>query len=215
MIPALYAIVDESACASHGLSPARCAAGFLDGGARLLQLRAKAMPSGALLELARDLVGMAARSGARVVVNDRADVALMAGAAGVHVGQEDLPPLAVRRLVGEAALVGWSTHTPDQLEAAADLPIDYVAIGPVFPTATKDTGYEAVGLALVRRAAAAARGRPVVAIGGITLDTAAAVIEAGAASVAVISDLLATGDPAGRVRAYHAALAGKPSRSRV
>jgi thiamine-phosphate pyrophosphorylase len=215
MLPALYAIVDVSACASRGLSPATCAAGFLEGGARLLQLRAKPMASGAMLALARDLVRMAAGPGARVLVNDRADVALMARASGVHVGQEDLPPEAVRRLLGTAAIVGWSTHTPDQLEAAADLPIDYVAVGPVFPTATKDTGYAAVGLELVRRAVAAARGRPVVAIGGITLETAPAVIEAGAASVAVISDLLATGDPAGRVRAYLAALASKPSRSRV
>jgi thiamine-phosphate pyrophosphorylase len=122
----------------------------------------------------------------------------------VHVGQDDLAPDAVRRLLGSDRIVGFSTHTVEQIDHAVRQPIDYVAVGPVFGTASKNTGYEAVGLRMVEEAAkrARARGLPVVAIGGITLATAADVIAAGADSVAVISDLLATGDPRARVSQY-------------
>jgi thiamine-phosphate pyrophosphorylase len=122
----------------------------------------------------------------------------------VHVGQEDLSPAKVRSVVGERAVVGWSTHTPTQLDAAFFQPISYVAIGPVFATTTKSSGYEPLGLAAVADAAAKAaeQGLPLVAIGGITLDRAQAVFAQGAASVAVIGDLLSTGDPEARVRAY-------------
>src|SRR6185295_1457198 len=108
---------------------------------------------------------------------------------GVHVGQEDLPPPAARALVGPDALVGLSTHTEAQIDAALDQPISYLAVGPIFGTSTKATGYDAVGLERVRYAAGTAR--VVVAIGGITLETIADVIEAGATSAAVITDLLA------------------------
>lgn len=133
-------------------------------------------------------------------MNDRADIARLAAADGVHLGQDDLAPAAARVILGPSATIGLSTHTVSQLDAAATEPVDYIAIGPVFGTATKDTGYDAVGLEMVRRAAT--YGRPVVAIGGITLDTAASVIAAGARSVAVIGDLLTSGDPTARVRAY-------------
>jgi thiamine-phosphate pyrophosphorylase len=141
---------------------------------------------------------------ATVIVNDRADIARLAGADGVHVGQDDLAPADVRRVVGGDAIVGLSTHTPDQMDAALREPIDYVAIGPVFGTTSKATGYDAIGLDAVRSAAAVARRaeRPLVAIGGITLERAPAVIEAGAACVAVIHDLIITGDPQGRTRAF-------------
>lgn len=142
--------------------------------------------------------------GARLVVNDRADVATIAGAAGVHVGQEDLAPAAVRAVIGPTRLIGFSTHSIAQLDLAMEEPIDYVAVGPVFGTASKDTGYDAVGLRLVEEAARRAqrRGLPVVAIGGITIARAADVIRAGASAVAVISDLLSTGDPRARVAEY-------------
>jgi thiamine-phosphate pyrophosphorylase len=148
-----------------------------------------------------------------VIVNDRVDLAMMSGADGVHVGQDDLPPADARALLGPDAVIGFSTHTLGQVEGALTQPVSYIAVGPVFGTRTKDTGYEAVGLELVRAAATVCRehrstwlpppgGRiPIVAIGGITLETAPAVLAAGAASVAVISDLLA-GDPAERVRRY-------------
>jgi thiamine-phosphate pyrophosphorylase len=167
-------------------------------------VRAKLASGSELLELARSLVTLATAVDAQVIVNDRADIARLAGAAGVHVGQDDLPPAAVRRVVGEGAIVGLSTHTPEQLEAALGAPVDYVAVGPVFGTATKSTGYEPIGLERVSLSARAcvARGVPLVAIGGVTLSTAADVIRAGAQSVAVISDLLAGGNPEARVRAY-------------
>jgi thiamine-phosphate pyrophosphorylase len=131
----------------------------------------------------------------------------MSGAAGVHVGQDDLAPAAARQLLGPGRHVGYSTHTTVQVEAASIEPVTYIAIGPVFGTRTKATGYEPIGLELVSDAARLSGGVPIVAIGGITIETAPAVIAAGASSVAVIADLLATGDPAARVRAFLDALA--------
>lgn len=186
------------------------ASAFLEGGARIIQLRAKRLPSARFLEHAERLVRAAEPHRAAVIVNDRADVALLAGAAGVHVGQDDLAPAAARRLLGAAATVGYSTHTVLQIEAAVQEPVTYIAVGPIFGTATKATGYEAVGLELVAEAARRARGLPVVAIGGITLENAAQVIAAGASGVAVISDLLAGGDPAARVRSFVEALKRGP-----
>ena len=146
------------------------------------------------------VVQLAHQRNAIVIVNDRADIARLSGADGVHVGQHDLAPAMVRRVFGPGAVVGRSTHTVGELDAAAGEAVDYIAIGPVFGTATKETGHDAVGLAMVRRAAEYRK--PVVAIGGITLDNAPSVIEAGAGSVAVISDLMTGGDPAARVRQY-------------
>lgn len=165
------------------------------------------MGSGAFLDLAEAAVAVARRESAQVIVNDRADLAVLSAAAGVHVGQEDLSPTDVRRVTGPDAIVGLSTHTRDQIVAAVAEPISYLAIGPVFTTATKATGYDAVGYAAVEQAAEqAGRHRlPVVAIGGITLATAPRVIEAGAAAVAIIGDLM-TADPEARVREYLAAL---------
>ncbi len=152
------------------------------------------------------MVAAATAYAATVIVNDRADLARMAGAAGVHVGQDDLPPAAARALLGPAAIVGYSTHTIEQVAAATLQPVTYIAVGPVFGTTSKDTGYDSVGLDLVARAVRAAGGTPVVAIGGITLATAMSVIEAGAASVAVIGDLVT--DPEARVAAYVRRLEG-------
>ncbi len=139
-----------------------------------------------------------------LIVNDRADIARLAGADGVHVGQDDLSPDAVRAIVGDAAVVGLSTHTVEHIERASGSAISYAAIGPVFDTSTKATGYGAIGLDAVRAAASllSERRLPLVAIGGITIDTAPAVLAAGARSVAVISDLLTGGNPEARVREY-------------
>ena len=177
---------------------------YLEGGATFLQLRAKQAASGPLLDSATAIVAIGAPFGAQLIVNDRADIARLSGAAGVHVGQDDLAPEAARRVVGPQGVVGISTHTPVQLDAAVREPVDYVAIGPVFGTASKVTGYDAIGLAMVEQAAARAHasGLQVVAIGGITLERAADLVRAGADSVAVISDLLRTGSPTARVREY-------------
>jgi thiamine-phosphate pyrophosphorylase len=196
-----------------GWTPIDLARALLAGGARLLQLRAKTMSSGAFLTLATELVSLAGAHDATVVINDRPDIAKLAGAGGVHLGQDDLAPAQARSILGtvlgDAALIGKSTHTDGQLELASREPVDYVAIGPVFGTTTKATGYDAVGLDAVARAARI--NLPVVAIGGITLDNAQSVLDAGAASVAVIGDLLAGGDPEARVRAF---LAYDPGRRR-
>ena len=198
----LYVICDDDVCRSAGWTLTDFASACLDGGARLLQIRAKTNPSGQFLDEALVIVERAA--GAQVIINDRADIARLSRAAGVHVGQEDLSPDEVRTILGDDAIVGWSTHTPAQLDNALSAPISYAAIGPVFETSTKSTGYDALGLEPVREAArlTSARGLPLVAIGGITLDRAEAILEQGAQSVAVIRDLLVTNDPTARVRAY-------------
>jgi thiamine-phosphate pyrophosphorylase len=198
----LHAIVDVDASRRAGLHSLDVARAFLVGGARMLQLRAKALDSHAFLELADALVAAARPYDASVIINDRVDIALLSAAAGVHVGQDDLPPRAVRHLLGNERIVGFSTHTVAQIEAAVREPVSYVAIGPVFGTTSKDTGYDPIGLELVATAAKLAGSIPVVAIGGITLENASSVISAGAASVAVIGDLLAAGDPERRVRAF-------------
>lgn len=201
-LPPLYAIVDAAVAARHGWTVPDLAAAFLDGGARLLQLRAPGVGSGVLEAWCDSVVARASGYGAAIVVNDRADVARLCGAAGVHLGQADLPVEDARLVVGESAIVGLSTHADDQLRDGLTRPVTYLAVGPVYDTGTKDTGYRPVGLSQVRRAAALAATVPVVAIGGITLERAPAVLRAGAASVAVIGDLLAGGTPAARVRAY-------------
>ena len=215
----LYPILDTDLCRERRLEPLAVLAAFLAGGARFLQLRDKNPSTGARLALAEAVVARAHAAGARVVVNDRPDIARLSGADGVHVGQDDLSVDEVRLIVGDTAIVGLSTHDAAQVEAAMRSTATYIAVGPIYGTSTKDTGYAPRGLDLVRLAAASLRhssgqalrhssgqaGRPVVAIGGITLERAPEVIAAGATSVAVISDLL-VGDPAERVRAFLAAL---------
>lgn len=199
----MYAIVDGEVCARQHRAPLDVARAFLSAGAKLLQLRCKSWGSGAFLDLAQAVVEEANRAGAAIIINDRADVAALAGAHGLHVGQDDLLPRDARAVIGEMPLLGLSTHTAEQWRAAIDEPVCYIAIGPVFGTATKDTGYRAVGLETVRRAAAdaACAELPTVAIGGITRDNAVSVIEAGAAAVAVIGDLM-DGDPEAQCRAF-------------
>jgi len=200
----LTAIVDLEVAERAGWRPADLAAAYLSGGATFLQVRAKRASGAEFVDLAATIVELARPGGAVVVVNDRADIARIARADGVHVGQTDLPPADVRQIVGGDAVVGLSTHTLEQMNAAVREPVTYVAIGPVFGTTSKATGYDAVGLDMVRSAAASAksRGLPLVAIGGITLATARSVIDAGATSVAIIGDLLSTGNPEARIREF-------------
>jgi len=222
----LNAIIDVDVAARAGWTPVDLASAYINGGARFLQVRAKSLSSAAFLELTSRICAIAHPAGAVVVVNDRVDIARIAGADGVHVGQDDLTPAAARTLIGPAAILGLSTHTESQIDGAVSQPVTYVAVGPIFGTSTKATGYTAVGLDRVRYAANAIQagragraGRAgkaggagttlsygLVAIGGITLDLAADVIAAGATAVAVITDLIASGDPEGRVRAYLARL---------
>ena len=201
-LPPLYAIVDAGVASRHGWTPPDLAAACFDGGARLVQLRAPEAPTSQLEQWCDAIVARAAPYGATVIVNDRADVARACGAGGVHVGQQDLPVAAARAILGPAAVVGVSTHTGVQLDDAWRQPVSYVAVGPVYGTQTKATGYAPVGVALVRAGAARRPAHPIVAIGGVTLERTPALIAAGAAAVAVIGDLFSGGSPEARVRAY-------------
>jgi thiamine-phosphate pyrophosphorylase len=196
-LPRLYAILDIDTVTARGLDPHAVLEDWLDAGVRLIQLRAKNLPSGQFLELAKDLVRIAHAENAEtlLLINDRADIAQMAGADGVHVGQEDLRPTSLRdsAVLRDLRVIGLSTHSLNQLQSAIDEPADYFAIGPVFPTSSKADADPLVGLdgVAAARALLDSRGdrRPLVAIGGITPDTAPAVFQAGASSVAMISAL--------------------------
>lgn len=201
--PFVYPILDAAALGSR--SAADAVRALAAGGARLVQLRAKQLPDDALFDLAREATTAARSAGVRLVINDRADVARIVGAGGLHVGQDDLPPSACRRILGEEVLIGLSTHDLGQLEAAAREPVDYVAIGPVFETRSKEQPDPVVGLEMVRRARARSAW-PLVAIGGIGPDNARAVVEAGADGVAVISAVMDCDDLAEAVRALRRAL---------
>lgn len=169
---------------------------WLDAGITLIQLRGKSLTTSELCVLGAEAVALT-RGRARLIINDRADVAAVIGADGVHVGQDDLPPTAVRALLGRHALIGLSTHAVAQAETALSAPIDYLAIGPVFETGSKDTGYRPLGLEVVRAVCDLARARtvPVVAIGGITRERAAAVRDCGVSSVCAIGALLEDESP--------------------
>ena len=214
-LPRLYPILDVDAVAARHLTPADVLDVWLDAGVTFWQLRAKSLASGAMVALLDQLLERSRRAHAICIVNDRADVACICGADGVHVGQTDLSPAAVRRLVGPSAIVGRSTHDERQAAAACAEPISYLAIGPVFATGTKANPDPAVGLDGVSLAArrAAAAGVPLVAIGGITLERAPEVIAAGADAVAAIADVMG-GAPGRRARALLDAVSRVEPRSR-
>ena len=199
----LYAILDRSVARSRDLP------GLLDavlaGGCRLVQLREKTMPLDELLPLARRLARRCREAGALLIVNDRTDLALAAGADGLHVGQDDLPARQARGLLRPNMILGVSTHDPEQARRAVADGADYVAVGSIFPTTTK-AGFQLVGPELIRRVRPEVP-VPLVAIGGITADNAAAVLGAGADAVAVISALCAAPDPEAATRAFLARIA--------
>lgn len=198
----LYAIVDVDLADGYGWSPTDLGEAIIKGGGRLLQIRAKRSSSESFLACADSLVDLARPSNTSIIVNDRVDVAKISGASGVHVGQDDLSVARIRRILGNDAVVGLSTHCRSQVDLAGRELVSYIAVGPVFATRSKETGYQPVGLELVRYAATHWPQSIIVGIGGITLERAPSVIEAGANAVAVISDLLTDGDPERRTRAY-------------
>lgn len=197
-LPRLYVILDATLLDN---SPYDCAQELAATGVRLLQYRDKSAPARNLLETSRKLVLSLSSYGASLIVNDRPDVAALAGAAGVHVGQEDLQPEQARAVVGEEMWVGVSTHNLEQFRRAAATSADYIAVGPIFPTTSKTNPDPVVGLELIRLARPLTD-KPIVAIGGVTLDCAASVIAAGADSVAVIRDVLCAAKPATQARRY-------------
>ena len=186
-LPRVYALTDVRL---SGLSHAEQVELLSAGGATLIQLREKEMPAREFYEQAKAAVDVAARRGVQLIVNDRVDLALAVGALGVHLGQDDIPPEAARRLLGANAIIGYSTHNIHQAVAATKLQIDYLAIGPIFATTSKNDTAPVLGLDGLRTVREATGTFPLVAIGGISHANARDVIEAGADSVAVISALL-------------------------
>jgi thiamine-phosphate pyrophosphorylase len=190
--PRLYVILDAGLIRGPVQVVARQ---LMDAGVRLLQYRGKNVGAREMLETSRLLAAMARESGATFFVNDRPDVAWLAGADGVHVGQDDLGVEQARALVGGGRWVGVSTHNLQQFERARATSADYIAIGPIFETSSKANPDPVVGIETIRRVRPLTK-KPIVAIGGIRLECAGEVIEAGADSVAVISDIVGAGDPA-------------------
>ncbi len=201
----LYVIADDDPRWKH--DPIEQARAGLAGGARVVQLRAKHGTDTDALHWAERLRTLCDRHRALLFVNDRFDLALAAGADGVHLGQEDVPPGRLPEAARARLLVGRSTHDLAQLRAAGREPVDVVAFGPVFGTRSKESPYEARGLAALREAAALVRPRPLVAIGGIEASNAADTARAGAAALAVISALAGTPDPEAAARALVRAIA--------
>jgi len=187
--------------------------GALAGGATVLQLRLKHTPDGAALALARRALERTRAAGALLFVNDRFDLAALAGADGVHLGQDDVPPALVPADVRRRLWIGFSTHTRAQVEASRALPIDCVAFGPVFGTASKQSEYSPRGLEALREAVSLAA-HPLVAIGGIDAGNVAGVRAAGAAAAAVISAVADAPDPAAATRYLQARFFESPPGSR-
>ena len=198
LLPRVYPITDTLI---SGLSHAEQVERFAAGGATFVQLREKRASPREFYEDALEAMLLARTLGVRIVINDRVDIAIAVNADGVHLGQDDLPPDRAKLLLGDSRIVGYSTHTLEQALAATLAPVDYIAIGPVFQTRTKDRPDEVVGLKTVSEVERQVT-KPLVAIGGITLASARLVIEAGADSVAVIGDLLSAGDIAERTRRF-------------
>lgn len=186
-LPKLYPVTDTRL---SGLSHAEQVARLIDGGATFLQLREKRHSPRDFYSEAEEALGIARARGARLIINDRVDIALALRADGVHLGQDDLPPEAARRVLGSRAIIGFSTHNLEQARAAARLPVDYIAIGPIFPTSSKDDPDPAVGLEGLSRVRRVTGTIPLVAIGGINRENARQALDAGADSVAIISHLL-------------------------
>ncbi len=205
MFPALYAILDASPefAGPSKFSILEIAERLAGAGVELFQYRDKRGSARRIQETSAALVERLASGtkGARFIVNDRADIAAIVGAGGVHVGQEDLPVEAARKICGGALWVGVSTHNLEQLRTADATSADYIAVGPIFPTGTKENPDAVVGLEFLRAAREITR-KPLVAIGGITVESAQAVYETGADSVAVVRDLMAAENPAARAREY-------------
>ena len=186
--PAFYPVLDTELLARRGLAAPVAAEAMLEAGAQILQLRHKAFFSRDAFETAERIAALCRDAQALFVINDRADIAMLLQTA-LHLGQEDLPPADARRIMAPGAIIGFSTHNEQQLRSADQELVDYLAIGPIFQTASKQNPDPVVGVDRLRELRVATE-NPLVAIGGITRDTAPSVFEAGADSVAIIGDLL-------------------------
>jgi len=191
-LPKIYPITDTSVSA---LSHRDQVKQLIEGGATLIQLREKRASPREFFQDAREALSIARAAGIKLIINDRIDLALAIGADGVHLGQTDMPVTAARRLLGDHAIVGFSTHNGNQVEEAVRLPIDYLAFGPIFPTATKENPDPIVGLNELAQIKNLVGALPLVAIGGISAEAVREVLMSGADSVAVISAVLNRASP--------------------
>jgi len=198
-LPPIYPITDKQL--ARRTSHLSIVKELVRGGARFIQIRDKVTPAEELLRDLAQCVDFARSRGVTLIVNDRCDLALSSGAQGVHLGQEDLPPGAARSLLGRGKIIGFSTHSLAQIKQSSRLPIDYVGFGPVYGTSTKKNPSPTVGIKNLVRACKSVD-RPVVAIGGIGIEQVRAVLEAGAASVAVISALMTSGNIARQMERF-------------
>lgn len=206
-LPALYPITDTTISALSVLEQVRR---LIAGGATLIQIREKKASSRDFFDAAEASVLLARECGVRIIVNDRVDIAMVSKADGVHLGQEDLSPKYARELLGEKAIIGYSTHTIEQAAAAVKLPIDYLAFGPIFRTSTKIDPDPVVGPETLRRVKEIAEDLPLVAIGGITASNIGSVLDAGADTAAVISGILSDPDRIAENVAYLTQLSVRP-----
>ena len=190
-LPRIYPITDVRI---SGISQAGQVERLIAGGAEVIQLREKYASSGEFYASAKQALEIARKSGVRIIINNRVDIALALKADGMHLGQDDMPPEKAREILGDEAIIGFSTHSIEQVHNALDLPIDYVAIGPIFQTRTKENPYAVVGLAGLRAVRGMAGNIPLVAIGGINTGNLRSVFDAGADSAAMIGAILS--DPA-------------------
>ncbi len=190
-IPKIYPITDKRITK---LSHAAQVKMLIDGGATLIQLREKYAAPKEFYDQVCEAIKIARQYNVKIIINDRVDIALATKADGVHLGQEDLPPEYARRILGEKAIIGFSTHNLEQVRAAVKLPIDYLAVGPVYNTKTKENPDETVGVEGVKTVREFVKDFPLVAIGGITAKNFQEVLSAGANSAAIISDLLSNPD---------------------
>jgi thiamine-phosphate pyrophosphorylase len=198
VLPRLYVIVDAALLT---IPEKDCAKRLVDAGVRLIQYRNKKASARQLFEISRELAAFLNPLGVRFIVNDRADVAALVDADGVHVGQDDLEVEQARAVIGPGKWVGASTHNSEQFRRAAESSADYIAVGPIFTTGSKMNPDPVIGVDFIRKVRAMSD-KPIVAIGGITLEQAAKVIEAGADSVAVMGDILRAENPGKRARQY-------------
>ncbi len=197
-LPKIYSITDLRL---SGLSHAEQVERMAEGGATLIQLREKFLTPREFYLAALEAMKVARRLGVKIIINDRVDIALAVNADGVHLGQDDLPPDRARELMGAGRIIGYSTHNPKQALEADSMPIDYVALGPVFQTTTKVNPDPVIGAGIIRQVKAHIS-KPLVAIGGISLDRVRSTLTTGADSLAIISDLFSTDDLAERVKAF-------------
>jgi thiamine-phosphate pyrophosphorylase len=195
-LPRLYPILDTGLLLSRRCGLEAAAGAMIDAGAGILQIRHKGHWTRDTFDAARSIARLCERARIPLIINDRADIAMLLGA-GLHVGQDDLPPAEARRLIGAGAILGYSTHNAEQLQAAASEPASYLALGPMFATRSKENPDPVVGVARLSEWRRLTE-RPLVAIGGITRASVNLVLEAGADSVAVIGDLIPEDGAIGR-----------------